>query len=89
MQKKIAAYIEISDCPIPESILTTQLKKYAERKLPKFMIPHQYVYVEKFPLMLSGKVDRKTLSEIHASPSSEAYSLSDIEKKFYLFGKNY
>ena len=79
--KKITAYVEVSGCPISSSILTTQLKKYAERKLPKFMMPHRYIYVEKFPLMLSGKVDRKILSEIQLDSSSETPNLSDIEKK--------
>ncbi|VXD10548.1 Non-ribosomal peptide synthase, involved in Hassallidin biosynthesis [Planktothrix serta PCC 8927] len=37
------------------------LRKYLQTKLPEFMIPAQFVYLEKFPLTHNGKVDRKAL----------------------------
>lgn len=78
--KKIIVYIEKLKLTTSQSSLVVQLKKYAEKKLPKFMLPHQYIFVEKFPLMLSGKVDRKLLSKIQfKEPIIENYQ-SDIEK---------
>jgi len=86
--KKIIVYIEKLKLTTSQSSLIVQLKKYAEKKLPKFMLPHQYIFVEKFPLMLSGKVDRELLSKIQANePIVENYQ-SDVEKSISDIWKN-
>ncbi|KAA8785052.1 amino acid adenylation domain-containing protein [Paenibacillus amylolyticus] len=37
------------------------LKSIAIRKLPRYMVSNHYVHIEKFPLTLSGKVDKNQL----------------------------
>ena len=37
------------------------LKKYLKQKLPDYMIPSNYVVLEKFPLTSNGKIDRRAL----------------------------
>lgn len=42
----------------------TELKEYLKNKLPAYMIPTQYFFINPFPLNINGKVDRKKLKEI-------------------------
>jgi amino acid adenylation domain-containing protein len=55
--KRLAAYVVTSQ-PAPEvSILREHLKK----KVPDYMVPAAFVFLEALPLTASGKVDRKAL----------------------------
>jgi amino acid adenylation domain-containing protein/non-ribosomal peptide synthase protein (TIGR01720 family) len=55
--KRLAAYI-VSSRPAPElSILREHLKK----KVPDYMVPAAFVFLDSLPLTASGKVDRKAL----------------------------
>ena len=38
-----------------------ELQRYLEGKLPEYMVPRAYVFLEKLPLTTSGKIDRKAL----------------------------
>ena len=38
-----------------------RLQKYLEQKLPDYMIPNNYIVLEKFPLTSNGKIDRRSL----------------------------
>jgi non-ribosomal peptide synthase protein (TIGR01720 family) len=40
---------------------TTELRLYAESKLPVYMVPNHFVSLESFPLTLNGKINRKAL----------------------------
>lgn len=44
-----------------EQLMTKSLNEYMLTKLPNFMIPSQYVFVQQFPLNINGKIDRKLL----------------------------
>ena len=52
--------------------LTTadQLRDYFRQKLPIYMLPSRFVFVEQLPLLPNGKVDRKALS-VGSAPSPE------------------
>jgi len=55
--KRLAAYVVASQ-PAPEvSVLREHLKK----KVPDYMVPGAFVFLETLPLTASGKVDRKAL----------------------------
>jgi len=44
-----------------ERELVPELRRYATKKLPEYLLPALYLLIEKLPLTPNGKVDRKTL----------------------------
>jgi amino acid adenylation domain-containing protein len=46
-----------------EELKTAQLRKYLSNDLPDYMIPSYFIQLEKMPLTLNGKIDRKALPE--------------------------
>ena len=52
-----AFYVSTANLAIPADALRDFLRK----TLPEYMIPSEFVHIEKIPLMTSGKVDRKQL----------------------------
>lgn len=63
--KYLCAYIvEKNTCRIAE------IKEYLSKRLPHYMIPTAFIKIEKIPLNLVGKVDKKTLLEIEIEPSN-------------------
>lgn len=44
-----------------EKLETTQLRKYLQQKLPEYMVPINYVFLDSLPLNSNGKVDRKAV----------------------------
>jgi len=56
--KRIVAYFEASQsCQVKVDKLRESLKM----RLPSYMIPQYFIEIEKFPLSVSGKIDRKSL----------------------------
>lgn len=54
--KQLVAYV------IPEEKITDrQLRDFLKDKLPDYMIPSEFIFLEEFPLNLNGKVDRQKL----------------------------
>lgn len=41
----------------------TELDTYLSKKLPRYMLPNQYICLENMPLNLNGKIDRVTLKK--------------------------
>lgn len=54
----LIAYLVSTDVKDLHSII-----EHAKRKLPDYMIPVHFVFLEKMPIMINGKVDRKSLPE--------------------------
>ncbi len=55
---RIAAFLTTeSDTNINENLLKTYLKNY----MPEYMVPTKFVYLEKMPLTVSGKVNKREL----------------------------
>jgi amino acid adenylation domain-containing protein len=55
--KGLVAYL-VADAPYPEvSAVRDRIKK----KLPDYMVPNAFVFLERMPLTASGKIDRKAL----------------------------
>ncbi|MCP5050311.1 MAG: amino acid adenylation domain-containing protein, partial [bacterium] len=55
--KYLCAYV------VPVTVEESKLKEYLTGKMPNYMVPSQYVSMERFPLNPNGKVDRKALPE--------------------------
>ncbi len=52
---------------------TDSLNEFLASKLPSYMIPATYVQVERFPLTISGKIDRNSLPEPEWMPDEAGY----------------
>ncbi|MDJ0580941.1 amino acid adenylation domain-containing protein [Crocosphaera sp.] len=55
--KRLVAYI----VPQTEEIKIPDLRDFLKKKLPDYMIPSAFVFLEKLPLTPNGKIDRKAL----------------------------
>ena len=65
----LAAYIVPSEGAAPT---VKELRTYLKKKLPEYMVPSAFVTLEAFPLISSGKVDRKALPAPDVREQSEA-----------------
>lgn len=41
-----------------------EIRNYIGKKLPKYMLPHLFIHLEKIPMTSSGKINRKALPEV-------------------------
>jgi hypothetical protein len=62
--KRLAAYVVADPSPVPTS---SELRRFLKQKLPDYMVPSAFVFVEAFPLTSSGKIDRCSLPAPDAS----------------------
>jgi len=69
--KYLVAYYTSSEGPIPSE----NLRAHLSERLPEYMLPAAYGYVNAFPLTSRGKLDRKALPE----PGIESYSARGYE----------
>jgi amino acid adenylation domain-containing protein len=61
-----------------------QLRQELSNRLPDFMIPTQWVWLERFPVMPNGKVDRRALLEMKVDESGseeQGQPRNDVEEK--------
>jgi amino acid adenylation domain-containing protein len=61
-QKRLVAYV--AGCS--EAHTTSELREHLRSKLPEYMVPAQFVFLDQLPLNDSGKVDRRALPEPEA-----------------------
>ena len=64
--KNLAAYIKATDAKIQsrgdeQSISVHELRDFLQKKLPDYMIPSAFVFLDELPLTPNGKIDRKSL----------------------------
>jgi natural product biosynthesis luciferase-like monooxygenase protein len=72
--QRLAAYVLIQD---GNKIDSADLKNYLKDKLPEYMIPSHFVFMDAYPLTPNGKIDRKQLpppSEFESERSEEFVS---------------
>jgi amino acid adenylation domain-containing protein/non-ribosomal peptide synthase protein (TIGR01720 family) len=55
--KRLVAYV-VASVPVPE---VSALRGHLKKKLPEYMVPSAFVYLDQLPLTASGKIDRKVL----------------------------
>jgi amino acid adenylation domain-containing protein len=61
---------------IPRQSLGTELREFLLNKLPSYMIPAAFVYVDHFSLTANGKIDRRALPALEAECESTRKSSS-------------
>lgn len=66
--KQIVAWIISKDNTI---LASSEIKLFLSSKLPDYMIPSTYVFVEKFPLTLNGKIDKDKLFQLLLTKTDE------------------
>jgi amino acid adenylation domain-containing protein len=71
--ERLIAYVLPSGVDAPAH---DELARFVRDKLPKYMLPSQFVSIEKLPLTSTGKLDRKALPQ---PPTAVARSLAAIE----------
>jgi amino acid adenylation domain-containing protein len=59
MEKYLIAYVVLEQGN--NNITDWDLRDELEKKIPKYMIPSQYIFMDKLPLSPNGKIDRKLL----------------------------
>lgn len=60
----------------PKDIDVAKLKKYLLSRLPSYMIPNTYTFLENLPFTPNGKIDRKTLQEYEIDSFAEESEIS-------------
>jgi amino acid adenylation domain-containing protein len=75
-EKQLVAYLVMKERPSEESgkdnkLTTSALREYLLTRLPEYMIPSLYVFLEQMPLTPNGKIDRKQLPEPDPNLRSE------------------
>jgi surfactin synthase thioesterase subunit/MFS family permease len=59
-QKSILAYLVMNAEPV-QSVTPPELRSFLKDKIPDYMIPAGYIFIERIPLTANGKLDRKAL----------------------------
>ena len=63
--KRIIAYVMFKS---GQSATITELRECLRKTLPSYMMPNYFVFVDEFPLMLNGKIDRRSLLNTNHHP---------------------
>lgn len=63
-ENRLVAYVVAQGSPAPT---VSRLRRELSVSLPEHMVPSAFVFLDKLPLMPSGKVDRQTLPELGMS----------------------
>ncbi|MCU7516048.1 MAG: amino acid adenylation domain-containing protein [Ignavibacteria bacterium] len=79
LEEKLVAYCIPKNEHDPE---IKELREFLEKKVPGYMVPSIFVFIEQFPITVNGKIDRKKLPEArlersglikgYVAPASEA-----------------
>ncbi len=71
-EKRLVAYYTVAG---EDEVGAEELRAHLGARLPAYMVPAAYVWLEKLPLTVNGKLDRKALPE----PEGNAYPVREYE----------
>jgi amino acid adenylation domain-containing protein len=74
--KRLVAYIATAD---EDRVDVREIKQHLSVRLPEYMVPTDYVVMERLPLTPNGKVDRRALPAPERNVSSETYEAPRTE----------
>jgi len=79
--KWLVAYITVKSAKADDSSLIAELKNRLKAQLPEYMIPNQFIVLDKLPLTPNGKIDRRALPtpEITQESDDNIVPRSDVE----------
>ncbi|XXX99931.1 non-ribosomal peptide synthase/polyketide synthase [Sorangium sp. So ce204] len=81
--KRLVAYVVpgpgLVDSTEGRGPLEAQLRDRLQAELPEYMVPHQYVILDKLPLTANGKLDRKALPAPTASVGQRSFIAPERE----------
>jgi thioesterase domain-containing protein len=66
---RIVAYVVSAEGQRPDAI---ELRNQVRKRLPDYMVPSAFIFLDAFPLTGSGKLDRKALSQTRTQTSPHA-----------------
>ncbi|HZV36755.1 MAG TPA: amino acid adenylation domain-containing protein, partial [Verrucomicrobiae bacterium] len=72
-EKALAAYVVSAKQPGPTA---AELREFLQTKLPDYMVPTKFIPMERLPLNVNGKVDRRALPAVQQTPSAPDKKLS-------------
>lgn len=77
--KELIAYITTNN---NIEIGSSDIRNFLNAKLPYYMIPSDFITIDKFPININGKVDKKVLLEMRSSKSNKYVPpKTEVEKK--------
>jgi len=72
--KRLIAYLVTND---GKEIDVAELKKFLKLKLPDYMVPSEFIYINEIPLTPSGKIDQRSLPLPELTRVSESQNYSE------------
>ena len=80
LEKRLIAYL-VAEAPDPPDV--GELRRYAQRQLPEYMMPAAFVLLDELPLTASGKIDRRALPAPERQRAETAYTgpRTDVEER--------
>jgi len=81
-EKRLVAYVVLRAKQVADA---GELRAFLKRKLPDYMLPSQFVFLERLPLLPTGKVDRRALpAPERMGPRGEAFARPQNEQQYQL-----
>ena len=70
-KKTLISYVAIGQyMAVEHSLDTNDIRQFLQDRLPPYMVPHRYIFLESFPKTTNGKIDRKALPDPETSHST-------------------